>query len=54
MNNLFLVAKVIAETEKGRVWEFVGVFDSRGLAEENCRDWRYSIQPVTVNKSAPD
>lgn len=51
--NLFLVAKVTAETENGRVWECQGVFDSRDRAISECRDWRYCICPIVLNEPAP-
>ena len=49
-----IVAKVVADTEAGRVWEFQGLFNSRALALLACRDWRYCIAPVTLNEQCPD
>lgn len=51
---LFLVAKVVAETDKGRVWEFCGIFDSRDLAIAACLDWHFCICPVTLNERWPE
>lgn len=34
-------------------WDFQGIFDSRENAVNACRDYRYFIVPVELNKELP-
>jgi hypothetical protein len=32
-------------------WELIGVFESHALASEDCRDCRYFVAPLPMNRS---
>ena len=51
---LFIVGKHIAETDKGGVWEFQGVFDSEDKAVKACIKEHYFVGPAKLNDIWPD
>jgi hypothetical protein len=51
---MWLVGKFIAVATEGVVWEFQGIFETRDLAEAACRNERYCVQTVELNKEIPD
>jgi len=50
---LWMVAKFVAETEKGIVWEFAGLFDSEDAAVAACFESTYSVVELEVNEPVP-
>lgn len=48
---LYIVSQYKAETDKGIVWEFQGVFDTEEAAKIACRDETYCYFPVTLNET---
>lgn len=53
VGDLFVVGQFIAETSRGIVWDFQGVFDSREKAFAACRDESYSVQSAVLNQELP-
>lgn len=51
---MYLTGKYVAETDKGRVSEFCGVFSTKEKAIAACKGEMYFYAPVTIDKEAPD
>ena len=49
---LWVVGKV--NKKNHRQWEFQGVFDDMGVAEDTCKDESWFVGPVTLNQVIPD
>lgn len=49
---LWIVADV--KSEDGRIWEFVGVFDSEAGARAACARWHFCYWPAVLNERLPD
>lgn len=50
---IFIVGQFIAETDRGNVWDFQGVFDSKEKAESACIDNSYFVAQHEMNKELP-
>jgi hypothetical protein len=47
---LFVVGKIT----KYPAWSFQGVFDTRKIAEANCKDVKYFVGPCILNHELPE
>ena len=54
MNELWIVGQHKHTTNSGLVWEFQGVFDSEEKAIAACRNERYWVAEVELNKEICD
>lgn len=54
MEILWLVGKFVAQTGRGIVWEFQGIFETKELAVAACRTEFYCVQSVLLNEQLPD
>lgn len=52
--NLFLVGKVISQTEAGSVWEVQGIFSTEELAVAACHGPNYCVMPLTLDEELSD
>lgn len=46
---LWVVGKFLLETEKGRAWDIMGVYDSEEKAVEQCKDETCFVGAVILN-----
>jgi hypothetical protein len=53
-SDLWIVGQYRAETQSGIVCDIQGVFDSKERAIAACRNERYFIAPIALNKELPD
>jgi len=49
MMKLWVVGKFLCETEKGRAWDILGIYDSEEIAVENCLDECCFVGSVILN-----
>lgn len=50
---LYLCGQFIAETDKGNVWSFQGIFATKTEAEKACKNRNYFVVPVEVGQEIP-
>lgn len=50
---LWVVGEYIDETERGAVWDIRGIFDDGAMAIAACRNERWFVGPVAMNKILP-
>jgi len=51
---LFLVGKYWSGKIPNVVWEFMGIFSSKDIALEVCKDEYYFIAPVNLDTTVPE
>ncbi|GEA17513.1 hypothetical protein [Moorella sp. E306M] len=51
---LWVCGKNVAELEEGIVWELQGIFTTKEAAVAACKNERYFIGPVELNKPLPE
>lgn len=52
--DLWLTGQFKAETDKGSVWEFQGIFSTQELAEKACINNNCFVARVELNVSGPE